>query len=305
MLYRIINKVYLLSHAHPGRSTAPWRGIPHRAEPELTFFHPRSASSNFFSTSISNSCPRPFYDMARSHGFRHKRNAGDSTGANVTPLGAAPERPAKRIKLLDDSASEASDAESPDQTDENSESDGGVSLKINEEYARRFEHNKKREERHRLEEKHGKSSVAKGDEDGASGSDDSSSEDESEDDEGLLATEDLDAEISATLQAIRSKDPRVYDKSTTFYKEEDNDTTEPVNGEKKEKPMYLRDYHRKNLLEGNIDAEDENDGPPQTYAQEQEALRDSLVKQMHAAAGQTAKPQFQTMMTASSARRSP
>ncbi|KAJ9637305.1 Kinetochore protein Spc24 [Coniosporium tulheliwenetii] len=222
--------------------------------------------------------------MARSHGFRHKRNAGDSTGANVTPLGAAPERPAKRIKLLDDSASEASDAESPDQTDENSESDGGVSLKINEEYARRFEHNKKREERHRLEEKHGKSSVAKGDEDGASGSDDSSSEDESEDDEGLLATEDLDAEISATLQAIRSKDPRVYDKSTTFYKEEDNDTTEPVNGEKKEKPMYLRDYHRKNLLEGNIDAEDENDGPPQTYAQEQEALRDSLVKQMHAAA---------------------
>ncbi|EON63489.1 hypothetical protein W97_02717 [Coniosporium apollinis CBS 100218] len=223
--------------------------------------------------------------MARSNGFIHKRNAGDSTGANVTPLGAAPERPSKRIKLLDDSASEASDAESPDQADENSESDGGVSLRINEEYARRFEHNKKREERHRLEEKHGKTSLAKEDDGGASGSDESSSEDESEDDEGLLATEDLDAEISATLQAIRSKDPRVYDKSTTFYREED-DATEPANGEKKEKPMYLRDYHRKNLLEGNIDAEDENDVPPQTYAQEQEALRNSLVKEMHAAAEQ-------------------
>ena len=29
------------------------------------------------------------------------------------------------------------------------ESDGGVELKVNDEYARRFEHNKKREERHR------------------------------------------------------------------------------------------------------------------------------------------------------------
>lgn len=40
---------------------------------------------------------------------------------------------AKKTKLLDDSDNEAD----------------GVSLKINEDYARRFEHNKKREEQHR------------------------------------------------------------------------------------------------------------------------------------------------------------
>src|SRR3979490_2161379 len=47
--------------------------------------------------------------------------------------------------------------------------------------------------------------------------DSDSSSDEDEDDEGFLATEALDAQISATLQAIRSKDPRVYDEKVTFY----------------------------------------------------------------------------------------
>lgn len=46
--------------------------------------------------------------------------------------------PAKKAKLLDNTDDEDSDAEQ-----------GGVSLKVNEEYARRFEYNKKREEQHR------------------------------------------------------------------------------------------------------------------------------------------------------------
>jgi len=45
-------------------------------------------------------------------------------------------RPAKKAKLLDDS--DNSDAE-----------DGGVTLRVNDEYAKRFEYNKKREEKHR------------------------------------------------------------------------------------------------------------------------------------------------------------
>lgn len=45
-------------------------------------------------------------------------------------------RPSKKAKLLDDS--DNSDAE-----------EGGVTLKVNDEYARRFEYNKKREEKHR------------------------------------------------------------------------------------------------------------------------------------------------------------
>jgi protein KRI1 len=45
-------------------------------------------------------------------------------------------RPTKKAKLLDDS--DNSDAE-----------DSGVTLKVNDEYAKRFEYNKKREEKHR------------------------------------------------------------------------------------------------------------------------------------------------------------
>jgi protein KRI1 len=46
-------------------------------------------------------------------------------------------RPSKKTKLLGDSDDEAD------------EDAGGIALKINEEYARRFDHNKKREEKHR------------------------------------------------------------------------------------------------------------------------------------------------------------
>lgn len=66
-----------------------------------------------------------------------KRDKGEN--ANLAPLG---ERPAKKAKLLDDSDDEADNDV------------GGVSLKVNEEYARRFEHNKKRAERHRCEHLH-------------------------------------------------------------------------------------------------------------------------------------------------------
>ncbi|KAF2101271.1 Krr1-domain-containing protein, partial [Rhizodiscina lignyota] len=182
----------------------------------------------------------------------------------------------KRAKLIDDFEDD---------------SDGGVALengdgfKVNEEYAKRFEHNAKRAELHRLEEKYGKSKpkTSRKEDNGDDDSDESTSE--SEDDEGELATERLDAEISATLNAIRSKDPRVYDKSSKFYSaiDEENDAK---TGAKKEKPMHLRDYHRKNILEGNVGSEDEDEpaNPFKSYAQEEQEMEDALVKEMHAAA---------------------
>ncbi|KAH8815718.1 KRI1-like family C-terminal-domain-containing protein [Xylogone sp. PMI_703] len=184
----------------------------------------------------------------------------------------------EKTNLLDDSDS-GSDSES-----------GGAQLgaefKINEEYARRFEHNKKREELQRLEEKYSKKTKQRpgDDDDDEDDDDEDSSSDETEDDDGFLATEDLDAEISATLQAIRNKDPRVYDNKTTFYKPIEEDDHENSSEKKKEKPMYLRDYHRENLLKGNLGAEEEQDEAPLTFAQEQETLKKTLVKEMHAAA---------------------
>ncbi|KAI9645851.1 Kinetochore protein Spc24 [Ciborinia camelliae] len=181
-----------------------------------------------------------------------------------------------------------------DDSDSSSEDDsvGGAPLepefKVNQDYAKRFEHNKKREELQRLEEKYTKKpgpTIGKNGEKKYGDKydeDSSSSDDEDEDDEGFLATEDLDKEISATLQALRSKDPRVYDEKVTFYAPIDEDAEETTT-EKKEKPMYLKDYHRENLLAGHAGGEEE-ESVPQTFAQEQEALKRKIVGEMHAAA---------------------
>ncbi len=141
-----------------------------------------------------------------------------------------------------------------------------------------------------VEEKYGKLSAPskrKRDTDGeveASVFDGSTSESEDEDDEGFLATEALDAEISATLQAIRARDPRVYDEKATFYSQIDEKDGDRVpSSERKQKPVYLRDYHRKNLLEGS-NGEDGAEDLPKTYVQDQGDLKESIVKEMHAAA---------------------
>ena len=114
---------------------------------------------------------------------------------------------------------------------------------------------------------------------------DSESSSEEEDDEGFLATAELDQSISQTLQAIRSKDPRVYDTSVTFYTPIDKDEVGKTPEAKKGKPMYLSDYHRENLLKGHVGAGDEADeDQPTTYAQEQDELKSVVVMEMHAAA---------------------
>lgn len=115
-------------------------------------------------------------------------------------------------------------------------------------------------------------------------SDSSSAEDE--DDNGFLATEDLDAEISATLQAIKSKDPRVYDGKTQFYKPIDEATAaaeEAALGQKKEKPVFLQDYHREKILRGDTGADfDTEKEPPRTYTQEQSDLKQSIKDEINA-----------------------
>ncbi|KAJ5157242.1 uncharacterized protein N7482_008342 [Penicillium canariense] len=189
------------------------------------------------------------------------------------------EPPSKKMRTLldDDSSSDSGDDA------------GGVSLarapevgfKINEDYARRFEHNKKREEVQKLELKYGKASSLGKHRAGEPFDDEESSSDEEEDDDGELATEALDAEIMATLKAIREKDPRVYDAEASFYSKFDEDTEAPK--EKKEKSMTLRDYHRENLLNGVNAAEEEERETPKTFAQEQAELKEALVKELHAA----------------------
>lgn len=114
---------------------------------------------------------------------------------------------------------------------------------------------------------------------------DSTSDSEDEDDAGELATEALDSEILATLNAIRSKDPRVYDQQSTFYTEigEGRSQQGGQSSAKKEKPLFLRDYHRENLLNGVKGDLQDTQETPMTYNQEQEALKRSIVGEIHAA----------------------
>ncbi|KAI9822043.1 MAG: KRRI-Interacting protein 1 [Thelocarpon impressellum] len=221
-----------------------------------------------------------------------KSLAGMSSGSAES----AHSRPTKKPRLmLDDQSSEdgeASGLHGGATLDGTGDGKPDFGFKINKEYARRFEHNKKREEMHRLEEKYGNASssfeprpnaVTRDEDDAGSNADDSSSNSEDEDDEAFLATEALDAEITATLQAIKSKDPRVYDETVTFYSESKDDVDDHMDGAKKDKPVFLRDYHRKNLLEGYI-GEEGDESAPRSYAQEQDDLHRAVVKEMHAAA---------------------
>ena len=81
----------------------------------------------------------------------------------------------------------------------------------------------------------------------------------------------------ATLKALRSKDPRIYDKDAKFYKEAEEDGSGEGEAKKKDTSMTLRQFHTQNLLEGRVPGEDEDAAPPRTYAQEQEEIRKSLV----------------------------
>ena len=112
----------------------------------------------------------------------------------------------------------------------------------------------------------------------------SSSESEDEDDEGVLASGALDAQFDATLKAIRMKDPRVYDEKSTFYTDlGDDGQANHTSGNTKSKPMYLTDYHRRNLME-DAGRAGEAEQQPATYTQQQDDLRSTIVQEMHAAA---------------------
>ncbi|KAL9001063.1 MAG: hypothetical protein Q9188_005554 [Gyalolechia gomerana] len=159
-------------------------------------------------------------------------------------------------------------------------------LSVNQGFARRFEYNKRREELQRLEGKYGKRptdgkpSVSVSDDGDVT---ESSSDSEEEDDEGALASGNLDEQFQATLKAIQAKDPRVYDKSTTFYTQsDDDDEREPTTTRSRGKPLYLNDYHRKNILEG-VTGADESETLP-TYTQEQHGMKATIIQEIHASA---------------------
>jgi protein KRI1 len=113
------------------------------------------------------------------------------------------------------SSSDSEEEPSPKQT-----------IKINESYAKRLEHNKAREELHRLQSKYGDVNLQSSDEEESSTS-------ESEDEIGDLVTPQLDAEILRTIAMIRERRDEVYDENWQGFTEH-----EPIQKEKKEKVFH-------------------------------------------------------------------
>ena len=198
-------------------------------------------------------------------------------------------RPQKRIKTLSGADNGASDEKSSISSSHDGVLLGngadshlldGSEFTVNQDFARRFEHNKKREELQRLKEKY---SAERSEKQKLDRDTESSTDSEDEDDAGFLASGALDAQFQETLEAIRKKNPCIYDKKTKFYAElEDASPIDLLQNSKKEKPMHLRDYHRIHLLEGGAATDNQKDVPI-SYAQQQDDLKTILVKEMHEA----------------------
>ncbi|XP_046336410.2 protein KRI1 homolog [Haliotis rufescens] len=153
-----------------------------------------------------------------------------------------------------------------------SSSDDDGEFRINKDYADRYNKWRQAEELQRLKDKYGD----------VEGSD---SDSESEDEEGEALTSHLEKGWLKTLSALKNKDPKIYQKDVKFYSsdEEESSSSSGEEKKKKDKPLYLKDYERKLILEkqGDSSSEDSDSGerePDQTpgYYKQQEQLRKSI-----------------------------
>ncbi|XP_037419627.1 calcium-dependent protein kinase 1-like [Triticum dicoccoides] len=127
-------------------------------------------------------------------------------------------------------------------------------FQIDEGYARRYEHKKRREALDRLKEKKKKEALVADPDD----SDDDDSDDESDEDEAVAAaSRRVDRRVLQVIRRIRSGDSAIFDKDAKVYssssedEDEDGAEGEPKEGKKakKERPLYLKDVNAQHLLE--------------------------------------------------------
>lgn len=83
---------------------------------------------------------------------------------------------------------------------------------------------------------------------------DSSSEEE--DEYGDLITERVEEGISKVLETIRNEPKKLLDPKVKFFDDSIQSSAKKVD---KDKPIYLKDYHRMNLLDGGYKNDDENE----------------------------------------------
>ncbi|KAK9453435.1 KRI1-like family C-terminal-domain-containing protein [Dipodascopsis uninucleata] len=173
--------------------------------------------------------------------------------------------------------------DSDDEDDGSNNSGSDDNFTINEAYAARFKHNKEREEFMRLQEKFKRGELDINDDE------EDSETSEEEDSDAELLTEDIDQRINEIVSALKRKDTSVLrDPNVRFFDEPNNVSEEDGSQGRKEKPVFLKDYHRMSLLNQldseEKDGEDGNDAEL-PYARQLYRDRQQLVKEIHDEAG--------------------
>lgn len=167
-----------------------------------------------------------------------------------------------------------------------SENEDISNIKIDEEYARRFEHNKRREDLQRYEELKKKGVIGS-----PSHSEDDESESESSDDDNAnnFNTK-SEKEFFDALIKVKKKDPVLKQKDVKLFESDhssEDESDDEKSKDKEKKSMFLKDVVAKHLIEEGPDFGDKEDetnekgisnGGKKTYADEQEELKQAFLK---------------------------
>lgn len=100
----------------------------------------------------------------------------------------------------------------------------------------------------------------------------------SEDEYGELVTEDIEKGINEVMRYLKTEPKKLLDTLIKFFKEPEE---LEYKSESKEKPMYLKDYHRMNLLNSmdktKEDSEDKISTEPKSYVENERSNREDLI----------------------------
>ncbi|KAI8531294.1 hypothetical protein RHMOL_Rhmol11G0125300 [Rhododendron molle] len=158
-------------------------------------------------------------------------------------------------------------------------------IEINKEFARRYEHNKKREDLQKLDELKKNGVVSDSSDSGGSDSD------EAEKDE--LTNSKRDLEFLNALIKVKNHDPELRNKEAKLFDSEDESGGEEVekrDKKEKKKPMYLKDVAAMHLIEEGAEFDDDDEEEEEeeekrvkSYKEEQEELRREFLDAAEAA----------------------